>query len=77
MDVLVSFSTGALAKAGYAIGFRRGTHPRRDDVVSLRGASVTISGQDFYCSADGERYGPERHRSWRVEPGAFSMPLPG
>jgi YegS/Rv2252/BmrU family lipid kinase len=76
MDVMISFSTSLLAKAQFAARFRRGTHPERDDVLSIRGSSVTVSGQDFYCSADGERYGPERNRSWRLEQGAFSMPLP-
>jgi YegS/Rv2252/BmrU family lipid kinase len=77
MDVMVSFSTTAWAKLAYAVRFRLGTHPERDDVLYLRGSTVTVSGQDFYCSADGEVYGPERNRTWHVEPGAFSMPLPG
>jgi YegS/Rv2252/BmrU family lipid kinase len=77
MDVLVSFSTSPLAKLDFAARFRKGSHPERDDVLSIRGTEVTVSGQDFYCSADGERYGPERIRSWRVEQGAFRMPLPG
>ncbi len=77
LDVMVSFATSPLAKLNFAARFRKGTHPERDDVLYVRGNAVTISGQDFYCSADGERYGPERNRSWRVEQGAFSMPLPG
>jgi diacylglycerol kinase (ATP) len=76
MDVMVSFSTSLWAKLGYAARFRLGTHPDRDDVLYLRGESVTISGQDFHCSADGELYGPERNRTWHIEPGAFAMPLP-
>jgi YegS/Rv2252/BmrU family lipid kinase len=77
MDVMVSFSTSPWAKLGYAVRFRLGTHPERDDVLYVRGSTVTVSGQDFYCSADGEIYGPERNRTWHVEPGAFTMPLPG
>ncbi len=76
MDVMVSFSTTLWAKAGYALRFRRGTHHERDDVLYVHGTSVTISGQDFYCSADGELYGPERNRTWKLEPAAFKMPLP-
>lgn len=76
MDVMVSFSTSLWAKLGYLVHFRRGAHHERDDVLYLRAESVTLSGQPFYCSADGELYGPERHRTWRIEPGAFSMPLP-
>jgi hypothetical protein len=37
---------------------------------------VTVSGTEFWCSADGELYGPERHRSWRLEPAAYSMIVP-
>ena len=76
LDVMISFSTGLWGKLTYALQFRVGRHPERDDVLYLRGNTVSVSGQDFYCSADGELYGPERNRSWRVEPAAFSMPLP-
>jgi diacylglycerol kinase (ATP) len=76
LDVMVSFATSLWAKVGYAARFRLGSHPERDDVLYVRGRNVAVSGQPFYCSADGELYGPERIRSWRVEPKAFSMPLP-
>ena len=76
VDVMVSFSTSLWAKLGYAVQFRLGTHPERPDVMYLRGATVSVSGQPFWCSADGEVYGPERNRSWHVEPGAFMMVLP-
>jgi diacylglycerol kinase (ATP) len=77
LDVMVSFATSLWAKLGYAARFRMGSHPERDDVLYVRGRTVAVSGQAFYCSADGELYGPERLRSWRVEPKAFSMALPG
>lgn len=76
LDIMVSRAVGPLARFGYAAGLARGTHPERDDVLSLRGTTVSISGEPFYCSADGEIYGPERHRTWRVEPGAYRMVLP-
>src|SRR3954468_24108236 len=76
MDVMVSFSTSPMAKIGYAVRFRLGRHHERDDVLYVRATSVSVSGQDFYCSADGELYGPERNRTWTIQPGAFSMPLP-
>jgi YegS/Rv2252/BmrU family lipid kinase len=76
MDLMVSYSIGPLARVGYALGFRRGRHHERDDVLYIRAKTVGITGQDFYASADGEIYGPERNRTWTVEPGAFSMPLP-
>lgn len=76
MDVMVSFAIGPLARFGYALHFRRGEHHERDDVAYLRASTVSVTGQDFYCSADGEVYGPERSRTWRVEPGALRMSLP-
>ena len=76
LDVLVSFSVRPLARLGYVAKLRKGRHPERDDVLYVRGKSVSVAGQAFYCSADGERYGPERHRTWRLEPAAFRMPLP-
>ena len=48
----------------------------RPGVRYLRGSTVSVTGQAFYCSADGEVYGPERTRTWRVEPGAYRMLLP-
>ncbi len=76
LDVMVSFATSPWAKLGYAVRFRLGSHHERSDVLYLRASSVTVSGQNFYCSADGELYGPERNRSWRLEPAAFRMSLP-
>jgi diacylglycerol kinase (ATP) len=76
IDVMISHSIGPLAKLGYAIGLSRGEHHRRDDVQYFRAGQVTISGDSFWISADGEISGPERQRSWHVEPGAYSFILP-
>ncbi len=76
VDVMISRSVGPLARLQYAARLGLGTHPERDDVLYLRGRTVSISGGPFWCSADGEIYGPERRRTWRVEPGAYSMLLP-
>ena len=76
VDVMVARSIGPLARLGYAAQLVRGRHPERDDVIYLRGSTVSVSGDEFYCSADGEVYGPERHRTWRVEPAAYRMVLP-
>jgi len=77
VDVMISHAVGAMAKLGYVLHLRRGEHHRRDDVQYLRGSQVTISGDAFWISADGEVSGPERHRSWHVEPAAYSFILPG
>lgn len=76
IDVMVSFSIGPLARFGYVAQLVRGRHAERDDVLYLRGSTVSVAGEEFYCSADGEIYGPERSRTWRVEPAAYSMILP-
>ena len=76
IDVMVSRSIGPLARLGYGAKLFSGRHPEREDVIYLRGSTVTVSGEAFWCSADGEIYGPERHRSWRVEPAAYSLVVP-
>ena len=76
MDVMISFAVGPIARFGYVLQLRRGEHHAREDVAYLRARAVSVSGQGFYCSADGELYGPERNRTWHVEKAAFSMPLP-
>ncbi|MBF4161342.1 diacylglycerol kinase [Nocardioides sp. CBS4Y-1] len=75
-DVMVSRSIGPVARLGYVADLVRGRHPERDDVVYLRGSTVSVAGEPFHCSADGEIYGPERHRTWRVEAGAYTMFVP-
>ena len=76
VDVMVSRAIGPLARFGYAATLATGRHPERDDVIYLRGSSVSMSGEEFWCSADGEIYGPERHRTWHVEPAAYSLVVP-
>jgi diacylglycerol kinase (ATP) len=76
IDVMVSRAIGPLSRLGYGAKLMTGRHPERDDVTYLRGTKVSVSGESFWCSADGEVYGPERHRSWRVEPAAYSLVVP-
>jgi len=76
LDIVVSHAQAPVARLGYALRLRRGTHPERDDVVTVRGSSVTASGDEFWCNADGELSGPYRSASWWVRPAALSMVLP-
>ncbi len=76
VDVMVSRSVSLSAKLGYAVHLARGRHDRRDDVIYLRAREVSVSGDAFYSAADGEISGPERQRTWRVVPSAYSMVLP-
>ena len=76
VDVMISRAISPMAKMGYVARLRKGEHDERDDVVTFRGRSVKVSGDQFWLSADGEISGPERSRSWRLEPAAYSMILP-
>lgn len=76
IDVLVATPETLGAKTRYALGVMAGRHPEHEDVRALRGAAVTVSGSDFWCSADGELSGPVRRRSWRLEPAAYSIVVP-
>jgi diacylglycerol kinase family enzyme len=76
MDVMISRATGPLGRLVYAARLGIGAHLESDDVQYLRGKAVSISGEAFWCSADGEINGPERQRTWHVEPAAYSMLLP-
>ena len=76
LDVMVSLATGPLERLAYAWHLRQAEHEERRDVVSIRAKQVTISGEDFFLAADGEISGPERRRSWHIEPGAYSLIAP-
>ncbi len=76
IDVMISRAVGPWAKVAFVNRLRRGDHHERDDVRYLRGTTVTVSGAEFWCSADGEISGPERRRTWRLEPSAYSLVLP-
>ena len=76
LDVMISRAVTPLAKVGYVARLRNGDHGERDDVATLRGRTVKVSGDEFWLSADGEVSGPERSRSWRLEPAAYRLILP-
>lgn len=77
VDVMVSRAVGPVARVGYVAQLLLRRHHERGDVLYLRGREVSVSGEEFWLSADGEISGPERHRTWHVEPAAYSMVLPG
>jgi diacylglycerol kinase (ATP) len=76
MDVMVSLATGPIERIAYVWQLRRGDHEERHDVLALRGRQVSVSGEDFWLSADGEIEGPERRRAWHLEQGAYTMITP-
>ena len=77
VDVMVSRATSPVAKLQYTLKMaRQGSHLERPDVDYYRGTTVSVSGEKFYCSADGEIYGPERQRSWHVQEAAYRFVFP-
>ncbi len=76
VDVMVSYAIGPWARVWYAVDVLRARHPERDDVRTLRARTVTVSGEDFWVSADGELEGPVSRRAWRVVPAAYSLIVP-
>lgn len=76
LDVMIALAVSPTAKVGYALHLSRGEHHERNDVLFLRGREVSVRGEEFWVSADGEIYGPERSRTWRLEAAAYDMVLP-
>ena len=76
LDVMIALAVSPSAKVGYAFHLSRGRHHERDDVLYLRGREVSVRGEEFWASADGEIYGPERSRTWRLQRAAYDMVLP-
>ena len=54
------------------MALRDGEHVERDDVLVVRGRSVTVTGDPFPLNADGELDGPVSARTWTVRPAAWS-----
>lgn len=76
VDVLVSFSVGPLTRLLYGVHLRRGTQEERHDVHVTRAVSVTLSGEGFWCNADGELSGPYTERTWTVRRAAWTLITP-
>ncbi|HEV7876179.1 MAG TPA: diacylglycerol kinase family protein [Nocardioides sp.] len=76
LDVMISRAIAPSERLMYAVRLGFARHHLADEATYLRGTSVSVTGGPFWCSADGEIYGPERQRTWHVEPEAYSMVLP-
>jgi diacylglycerol kinase family enzyme len=73
LDVVVACATGPAARAAFGAALRNGSHVDRDDVVTARGTVVRISGDAVAYDADGELEDGVTDRTYRVEPGAWSL----
>jgi diacylglycerol kinase (ATP) len=76
VDVVVSFAVGPLRRIGYAIAVKLRRHLDRRDVVWSRASLVRVSGEPYWCSADGELSGPVTDRTWTVRPQALHLVVP-
>ena len=73
LDVMLSHALSPIARAAYALRLRKGEHHHGADVRYLRGTSVTVEGEPFHLSADGEIAGPLDRRTWTLRPGALTL----
>lgn len=73
LDVVVSCATGPAARVAFGAALRAGTHVERDDVVTTRGTEVRIAGEPVGHDADGELSDEVSARTYRVEPGAWTL----
>ncbi len=76
MDVMICFAHAGPARAAYGVALVRSKHLQRDDVLHRRVTSVSVSGEPFHVTADGEELDPSTRRSWQIQAAAFEMTLP-
>jgi YegS/Rv2252/BmrU family lipid kinase len=75
-DVMVSFAAGPFARLAYAWGVRNSSHPSRTDVITRRAKTISVRGESFSVSADGEISEARDARVWRVLPSAYKIIAP-
>ena len=75
LDAIVSFAAGPLRRISYGIDLLRAQQLARPDVMRRSCDAVTVTGEPFYVSADGEIYGPVPRRAWQLERGALRLLL--
>ncbi|HSX68009.1 diacylglycerol/lipid kinase family protein [Nocardioides sp.] len=76
IDVVLTRPLRPLARLPYAAQLAVGRHPENGRVLHTTGHEVRVTGEPFWCSADGEIEGPVTDRTWRVVPSAYSLLLP-
>ncbi|WP_369052469.1 diacylglycerol/lipid kinase family protein [Kineococcus terrestris] len=78
-DVVVSTSTGPLARVGFAAGLRQGVHVERQDVRTARGTvvEITSAGGPFRLNADGEVSGEQVRERFEMRADAWRAVCPG
>jgi YegS/Rv2252/BmrU family lipid kinase len=77
LDVIIVSAVTAAARVAFAVALRDGVHLDRDDVVHLRGTTVTIAGEPVPHDLDGEVTEDRPTCTYTVEPQAWQMVLGG
>ncbi|GAA0297062.1 diacylglycerol kinase family protein [Kineococcus aurantiacus] len=77
-DVVVSTSTGPLARLGFAAGLRRGVHVERQDVTTATGKVVEVHAEQgtFRLNSDGEVTGPQTSERFEMHPDVWQALCP-
>ena len=73
LDVVAVGATEPSRRLAFAAALRRGRHLERGDVGYAQGAVVRISGEAVRHNVDGEVGAPVTDRTYRVEPGAWTV----
>lgn len=76
LDVVVISAVGAAARVAFGAALRAETHMDRDDVLHVRGRTVTIAGEPVAHDLDGELLGELRSATYTVRPGAWQLVAP-
>lgn len=75
LDVIVVTAIGPAARLAFAVALRDAAHLDRDDVLHLRGHSVTIEGEAVAHDLDGEVIPDVERCTYRVAAGAWQLRL--
>ena len=75
LDVIVVTAVTAAARVAFAVALRDGVHLDRDDVLHLRGSTVTIAGEPVAHDLDGEVTEERSTCTYTVHPKAWRMLL--
>ena len=73
-DVVVCFAVDSLSRVRNA--FHRSAPGDGEDVLTLQARKVSIAGQRFWMSCDGQDSGTEQRCTWQVAPESLRMIVP-
>jgi YegS/Rv2252/BmrU family lipid kinase len=74
--VIVSRAAGTIGRLVYLARLRRGSHHELKEVTRVAGTEVSVEGDEFWLTSDGEVSGPHTSRRWELRSGAATMYLP-